>query len=140
MKIIRELLTVGQRVRRTHPAPTRVTWPMKSAMNNRRLLADIFHDVDLATLGPARCIDVLTQQPICRPDALAVRSPDSGFKPSIGLAEFILSEQPGRSVVASCVVSAGKSFLDRIDDERAVLHMRVCCAARIGFEFVVTPT
>src|SRR5947207_9650886 len=100
MEIIRELLTVGQRVRRTHAARTGVTWSMKSAMNNRRLLADIFHDVDLATVGPVRGRDVRTQQPKCRPDALAMWNPDSCLKPAIGLAEFILSEQPGRSVVA----------------------------------------
>src|SRR5205814_5639347 len=84
MEIIKELLTVGQRVGRTHAARTRVTWSMKSSMNNRWLLADVFHDVDLATVGPARGIDVLTQQPKCRPDALAVRNPDSCLKPSIG--------------------------------------------------------
>src|SRR2546430_2148857 len=113
---------------------------MKSAMNNRRLLADIFHDVDLATVGPVRGIDIRTQQPKCRPDALAIRNPDSCLKPSIGLAEFILSEQPGRSVVATNFVRAGESFLYRIDDQRTILKVRVCCAARVGFEFVVAPT
>src|SRR5947207_4131329 len=140
MEIIRELLTIGQRVRRTYAAPTRVTWSMKSAMNNRRLLADIFHDVDLATLGPARCIDVRTQQPKCRPDALAIRNPNSCFKPSIGLAEFILSEQPGRSVVATNFVRAGESLLYRIGDQRTILKVRVCCAARTGLECAVAAT
>src|SRR2546423_266921 len=117
MEIIRELLTVGQGVRRTHAARTRVAWSMKSAMNNGRLLADVFHDVDLATVGPVRGIDVRTQQPKCRPDALAIWNPDSCLKPSISLAEFILSEQPGRSIVATNFVRAGESFLYRIEDQ-----------------------
>ena len=113
---------------------------MKSAINNRRLLADIFHDVDLATVGPVRGRDVRTQQPKCRPDALAIWNPDSCLKPPIGLAEFILSDEPRRSVVAGDAVGPGKRLLYRFNDQRPAIEMRIGCAARVGFEFVVTPT
>src|SRR2546430_15606656 len=98
---------------------------MKSAMNNRRLLADIFHDVDLATVGPVRGIDVRTQQPKCRPDALAIWNPDSCLKPSIGLAEFVFCKKSGRSIVAFNSVGPGESFLERLDDEEASFLIRV---------------
>src|SRR5689334_8210702 len=113
---------------------------MKSAMNYRRLLADVLHNVDLAAVGPMNSIDVITQHPECRPDALAKRNLDSCFEAAIGLAELVLREHSGRGVGASYVVSAGKSFFYRFDDQRTVFKMRVCSAARIGFEFVVTPT
>src|SRR6185436_147009 len=113
---------------------------MKSTVNDRRLFADIFHDVDLAAVGPMDCIDVLTQQPECRPEALAVRNSDSRFKPPIGLGELILREQPGGSVIASYLVGSGKRFLSGSDNERTGLDAGVHVAAGIGFEFVITPT
>src|SRR5690349_8798601 len=113
---------------------------MKRSVDHRRFPADILHDVDLAAVGPVNGIDVVAQQPECRPDALAIRDLDSGFETAIGLAELVLGEQSGRGVVASYLVSAGKLFLDRFDDERTVFHMCVCCATRIGLKFVVTPT
>src|SRR5438067_604983 len=113
---------------------------MKRSMDHRRFPADIFHDVDLAAVGPMNSIDIVAQHPERRPDALAKRNLDPGFDTAIGLAELVLRQQPGGSIVATNLVSAGKSFLDRIDDQRAVLTVRVCWAARIGFEFVVAPT
>src|SRR5437660_10782285 len=106
MEIIGELSAIGQGVRRTHAARTRVAWPMKSAMNNRRLLADIFHDVDLTAVGPMNSIDIVAQHPECRPDALAKRNLDPRFETAIGLAELGLREQSGRGIVATNFVRA----------------------------------
>ena len=112
---------------------------MKSAMNDRRLLADIFHDVDLAAVRPVSSIDVVTQHPKCRPDTLAVRNLNSRFKPSVSLAELILGEQSCRSVIASYVIRAGESFLNCFDYELATVLIRVYGSTRIGLEFVVAP-
>src|SRR5260370_29457557 len=113
---------------------------MKSAMNDRRLLTDIFHDFDLTARGPAGRIDIVTQHPERRPDTLAVRDPDSRFKPAVGLGELILSEQSRRCVFASSVIRPRESFLERLDYQQATVAIRVCIAARIGLQFVVTPT
>ena len=111
VKIVRELLSMGQCVGRTYAALTRVTRSMKSAMNDRRLFTDVFHDVDLAAVGPVGSIDVVTQHPKCRPDTLAVRDLNSRLKPSVCLAELILSEQSCGSVVANYLVRPGERFL-----------------------------
>src|SRR5229473_306875 len=94
---------------------------MKRAVHDRRFLADIFHDVDLAASGPADGTDVVTQHPECRPETLAVGNFNSRLKPSVGLSELILSEQSGRSVVASYAVGPGKGFLERFDYQQALL-------------------
>ena len=62
-------------------------------------------------------IDIVAQHPERRPDALAKRNLDPRFDTAIGLAELVLREQPGRGIVASYLVGAGKRFLDRFDDE-----------------------
>lgn len=112
---------------------------MQSAVSDRRFLTDIFHDVDLAAVRPASGVDVVTQHPKCRPDPLAVRDLDSRVKPSVGLAELVLSEQSCRTVIAGYVVRPGKGFFERFNYQPAILDIRVCSAARVGFQFVVTP-
>src|ERR1044071_7562261 len=101
---------------------------MKRSVDHRRFPADIFHDVDLAAVGPVSRIDIVTQHPECRPDALAKRNLDSRFETTKRLAEFVLRQQSGRRVVASYIVGAGKSLLDRSDDEGTVFQMCVCGA------------
>src|SRR3989442_12321433 len=112
---------------------------MKSAVNDRRFLSNIFHDVDLAAVRPASSTNIVTQHPERRPDALAVRDFDSRFKPSVGLAEFILGKQSCRSVVASYVIRAGESFLNCFDYELATVLIRVYGSTRIVLKFVVAP-
>jgi hypothetical protein len=112
---------------------------MQSAVSDRGFPTDSFHDVDLAAVRPASSVDVVTQHPKCWPDTLAVRDLDSGFKPSVGLAELVLCEQSCGSVVAGDFVRPRKGFLERFDYQPTILDIRVCCAAGIGFQFVVTP-
>ena len=56
------------------------------------------------------------------------------------MSELILSEQSGRSVVASYAVGPGEGFLERFDYQQAAFDVRVDCAVRISLEFIVTPT
>src|SRR5260370_23072489 len=113
---------------------------MKRAVHDRRFLANMFHDGDLDASGQAAGTDVVAQHPECRPDTLAVGDLNSCLKPSVGLSELILSEQSGRSVVASYAVGPGKGFLERFDYQQTAFDMRVDCAVGISLEFVVTPT
>src|SRR6185503_19124945 len=113
---------------------------MNSAMNDRRLPPDIFHDVELAAVRPVGSIDVVAQHPKCGPDTLAVGDLNTRFKTSVGLTELILGEQSCRSVVAGNAVGPGQGFLERFDYQHATFEVRVCRPARIGLELVVTPT
>src|SRR5712692_3654264 len=140
MEIVGELLAVGQGVGGANTLGAGISWPMKRAVHDRRFLANIFHDVDLAASGPADGTDVVAQHPKCRPDTLAIGDLNSRLEPSIGLAELILSEQSRRSVVAGYAVRPGERFLERFNDQQAAFKIRVRSAIRIGLEFVVTPT
>src|SRR5712675_3404264 len=53
VKVIREALSPRQIVGRRYSGTCAVTGPVKGAMHCRRFLADILHDVDFATSGPA---------------------------------------------------------------------------------------
>src|SRR5258706_9996721 len=139
VKIVGKLLAVGQRVRRAYAVRARVTRSMKSAVNDRRFLTDVFHDVDLAASGPSRGADVVAQHPKRRPDALAVGNLYSRLKTSVGLAELIPGQQSRRSVITSEAVGTGKSFFERLDCQHSAFEIRVCRAARIRLEFAVTP-
>src|SRR5437588_580310 len=113
---------------------------MKCAMNDRRFLTDIFHDVDLAASWPAGGTDVVTQHPESRPDTLAVRDLNSRLEPSVGLTELIPGEQSCRCVVASYTVSSLEGFLECLNYQESTFLIRVGSATRISFEFVVAPT
>src|ERR1700704_5017159 len=105
---------------------------MKSAVHDRRFLPDVFHDVDLAAIGPACGIDIVAQHPKGRPQALTVRYLESCFKSSIGLAELIPGEQSGRSVVALLPIKTGESFLESFDYQHPTFEIRVCSPIRIS--------
>src|SRR6185503_19413741 len=113
---------------------------MKCAVNDRRFLTDILHDVDLATVGPVNNIYVVAQQPERWPNALAVGNPDTRFKSSKRLAEFVFGEQSGRSVLTSYFIRPNKRFFESFDYQSAVLKMRICSAIGVALKFVITPT
>src|SRR2546429_1225973 len=112
---------------------------MKSAMNCRRLFSNVFHDVDLAAVGPVSCIDVVTQHPKRRPNALARGDLNSRFKPPVSLGELVLGEQSCRSIVASYAVRPFEGLPERFDYQHATVAIRICSPTGVGFEFVVAP-
>ncbi len=110
MKIIRELLSIGQCVGRTHATGARIPWAMEGAVNDRRLPANVFHDIDLTAIWPACRTNVVAQHPKRRPDSLSKRYFDSRFKPPEGLRELEPGKQPRRSVITAIAVRTGKRF------------------------------
>ena len=66
-------------------------------------LADIFHDVNLATSGPVDGINVCAQHPERGPDALSTGNLDARFHAAIGPRPFALGEQPRRGVTVAAV-------------------------------------
>ena len=112
---------------------------MDGAVDNGGLLADVFHDVDLAALGPADFVYVVAKHPEGGPDALALRDFDAGFEAAEGLCEEALCFQARGSVFASDVIGAFEIFFARGDDEIAVFDVGVFAAVGIGLEFVVAP-
>src|SRR5947207_6247362 len=113
---------------------------MKRAMDCGRLSSDVFHDVDLTAIRPANALDVITQHPEGRPDALSIRDLNPRFKTAEGLAEFVFCKQPRRSKAAANVVRPLESFFEYCDYQQAISEMRVGGAARVSLEFVVAPT
>src|SRR6266567_3324779 len=73
--------------------------PVKRPMDGAGLLANIFHDVDFAALGPADDRDVVPQHPESGPHSLPRGNFDARFKAAVGLAEKSLRFEPCGSVV-----------------------------------------
>src|SRR5712692_8797432 len=103
---------------------------MQRAVNDARLLADIFHDVDFAALGPADGADVIAKHPEGGPHSLPRGYFDAGFEAAVGLAEEALSLEAGRCVIAGDAVAAGIRLSLRGDDEISALQLRVLRAIR----------
>src|SRR5436190_17935407 len=87
-------------------------------MHGAGLLADVFHDVDFAALGPADGRYVISQHPESRPHSLPCRNFDAGFKAAIGLDEKSLRLEPGGGVVVCNAVGARDVLFLRSDDEK----------------------
>src|ERR1051326_8178552 len=98
---------------------------MNSAVNCGRLFADVFHDVDLAAVGPADLVDVFAEHPERRPDSLPARNLDAGFETSIGLSEFALRFEAGRGVIARDAIRTCVLLLQSGDDEIPIALQRV---------------
>jgi hypothetical protein len=109
------------------------------AVNGGWLFADIFHDVDLAALGPADRADVVAEHPERGPDALAFGDFDAGFEAAEGLREQALRFQARGCVFAGDVIGAFVVFFTGGDDEIAVFDVGVLRAVGVGLEFVVAP-
>ena len=109
------------------------------AVDDVRLLADVFHDVDLAALGPADRMNVVAEHPESGPDPLPLGNFDAGFETAEGLGEEALRFQARGSVLASDVIRAFVIFFARGDDEIAVLDAGIYGAVGVGFELVVAP-
>src|SRR5882724_2805538 len=60
MEVIGEILLLRQAVWGPNTSCTRVAGTVDCPMYGRRLFPNIFHDVDLAAIGPANLLDVCT--------------------------------------------------------------------------------
>jgi hypothetical protein len=103
------------------------------------LLADVFHDVDFAALGPADGGNVFSEHPERGPNSLPFRDFDAGLEAAVGLDEQALCLEAGGGVLAGYPVGAGVGFFLRGDDEISFFDSHVFLAIRVGLEFVVAP-
>src|SRR5229473_6275281 len=79
---------------------------MQRAVNDARLLADIFHDVDFTALGPADGADVIAKHPEGGPHSLPCGYFYAGFEPAVGLAEEALGFEASGGVIPRCAATA----------------------------------
>src|SRR5258708_17039834 len=80
---------------------------MERTVDRARLLANIFHDVDFAALGPADGADVIAKHPEGGPHSLPRGYFDAGFEAAVGLAEEALSFEAGRWLIAGAPAHSG---------------------------------
>src|SRR5262249_44268753 len=113
---------------------------MHAAVIGERLAADVLHNIDLATRGPADGIDVGSQHPKGRPYPLSEGAPEPGFKPGIFLSEFAPGQQASRRVIPRHSVRAGVIFLDGFNDQVAVsVEKCVIGSGRVVLQLVISP-
>src|SRR3974390_483689 len=65
-----------------------ISGPGNCAVNNPRLFADVLLDVDFATIGPVRFVDIAAKHPERWPDSLPAWDLDACLETSVGLREF----------------------------------------------------
>src|SRR5260370_456279 len=105
MKIVRQALAVRQRDGlRQIAGGICGAWPVQRAVINPRFLADVFHDVDLATFRPAVRGNIFAKHPEGRPNSLPRRQLDPRLKSPIGLREQALGLQTRRRVTEALAV------------------------------------
>src|SRR3954471_20754796 len=88
MEVVGETRVSRQREGRADTLVAAVFGTMNSAVHEGRFLADILHDVDLATLGPADFGDVVSEHPERGPNSLAAGNLDVGLEASIFLRKL----------------------------------------------------
>src|SRR5688572_17015758 len=113
---------------------------MKCPMGNRRQLANVFHNVDLAAPWPAYGINIVSQHPKCGPKALSIRDLDAGFKPPVRLRELLLCEESCRGIAARYVVGASVVFLYGRYNQDTIFQPCVDRSISVGLKLVVAPT
>src|SRR5947208_6041905 len=108
MKIIGEILAGGKAEGRAGIARLGDgAGAVERAVNRAGLLADIFHDVDFAALGPADRTDVIPKHPEGGPHSLSRGNFNARLETAIRLAEEALRFQTGGGVIARRAVAAG---------------------------------
>src|SRR6266853_14229 len=113
---------------------------MNRAVNDRRFLPDVFHDVNFAATWPSHRAAIIAQHPECRPHSLPVWNLDARFKATILLFKLAGGLHPRRSIVARDTVGPGICFLECGDNQRTILNLRVLRATRVVLWFVIAPT
>src|ERR1700716_3818880 len=104
-----------------------------------RLLADVFHNVDFATLRPANRADIFSQQPKRGPYALSCRQLDARFEPPVRLREQSFRLQPRRGVLEFRAVWTGIWLLPRCNHQLPVINSSILRAVRVVLEFTIAP-
>src|ERR1700730_6115794 len=140
MKVVGEILAGGKSERRREAAGRAGrAWTVQGTMNCSRFLADVFHDVDFAALGPANRTEIVAQGPKARPQPLPCGYFYAGLEPAINLAESSLGLQTRRGVVAGYAIRGRVRLLLCGNDQVAGLDLRVLRAIRVVLKFVVAP-
>ena len=101
-------------------------------------LADVLHDVYLATGGPAHAVNVCAEHPERRPDALSTGNFNPRLHAAISPGPFTLGQHSGRGVTARDAVGPGEVLLLGFNDQLAVDNPCIVRAAGIGLKFVIT--
>jgi len=107
---------------------------MKSAMNDRRLLADVFHDVDLAAGGPTGGSYVIAQASKMRardpcPNGILIRA---SKRPKAWVNLFLVSNLA--EVNSEFGRRPSESFLKRFNNQESAFLIRVCSPTGIGLK------
>src|SRR5260221_4898729 len=108
-------------------------------MVDSRLLADIFHDVDLAALRPANGINIFSQHPERRPHSLPRGQLDARLESPVRLREQTLRLQSRRRVVEFLAVRPGVRLPPRRDYQLPILNPRILRAIRVVLQLMIPP-
>src|SRR5438105_9179697 len=112
---------------------------MHAAVNDRGLLADILHHIDLAACGPSGFVDIITHHPEGWPHSLALGYLDSSLEEPILLLKQAGRLHPSGSVIASDAIRAGIFLFVGDYDKLAILHVHILSSIRVGFQLVIAP-
>ena len=89
--------------------PEAVTTRIARAMDRSKDLiwqaSDVFHDVNLAGLGPSNPVDIRTQAPKRWPQPGSAGNFDARFDTPISNFKLILGQEPGRGVLARTIIA-----------------------------------
>src|SRR5260370_20088067 len=124
MKIVREILAGREAEGRSGVAGSADrARTVERTVNDARLLADIFHDVDFAARGPADGSDVVAEHPEGGPHSLPSGYFYAGFEATVGLAEEALGFEASGGVIPRCAATPSIcTLMDRVNDQCAAHH------------------
>ena len=100
MEVIGERRSARERIGPTNPGATVVIpgalWAMNRAVRSALIIgiADVLHDVRLATRGPANGGNVRAQHPERGPDPLSARKLDAGLHAPVSPRPFAFGQHP----------------------------------------------
>src|SRR5436305_705526 len=98
---------------------------MNGAVDNRRLLAYVLHDVDFAAARPSHSVEVISEHPKRGPHALSIGDAAACFEASVSLRKLSLSLHARRGVVAAHAVTSFVFLSQGLYDEVAILKLRI---------------
>src|SRR4029077_15995869 len=122
MEIVGER-TRGEIVRSADAARARIAGPVHRPVHDARLLADVFHDIDLAALRPTDGVDVVSKHPERGPKSLPARNANARLEATVRLREETRRLDARRRVATAPVpaaVTGGRWLSKRRDHEMPV--------------------